>query len=87
VRTRRIGVWLALLLIPAVSLLAFQLWTKSLYGQGMLSTVPFVTIMNRKIGAGFYSDVWGPLPFALGPAPAEEYHEDVVIQRTVLRAR
>jgi hypothetical protein len=36
-------------------------------------TAPLVTIMNRTTGAGFYSDVWGPLPFALGLAPVEEY--------------
>ncbi len=30
--------------------------------------------MSREVGAGFYSDVWGPLPFALGRVPPERYH-------------
>lgn len=29
--------------------------------------------MSGPAGAGYYSDVWGPLPFALGPAPPERY--------------
>jgi tetratricopeptide (TPR) repeat protein len=29
--------------------------------------------MHRAVGAGFYSDVWGPLPFAVGRVPAERY--------------
>jgi hypothetical protein len=32
-----------------------------------------VATMNSALGAGFYSDVWGPLPFAFGTTPAEEY--------------
>jgi hypothetical protein len=50
-------------------------------------TAPLVTIMNRTTGAGFYSDVWGPLPFALGPAPAEEYRLDEVTRRMALRTQ
>ena len=30
--------------------------------------------MNRAVGAGFYSDVWGPLPFAVGRVPPERYY-------------
>src|SRR3989304_5587397 len=30
--------------------------------------------MNRAVGAGFYSDVWGPLPFAVGRGPQERYY-------------
>lgn len=33
----------------------------------------WLTTMSSKIGAGFYSDVWGPLPFAVGPVPLEQY--------------
>jgi 4-amino-4-deoxy-L-arabinose transferase-like glycosyltransferase len=50
-------------------------------------TAPLVTIMNRTTGAGFYSDVWGPLPLALGPAPAEEYRLDEVTRRMALRTQ
>jgi hypothetical protein len=30
--------------------------------------------INRRLGAGFYSDVWGPLPFVAGPVGPEEYY-------------
>lgn len=31
-----------------------------------------VTMCSR-LGAGFYSSTWGPLPFAFGPVPSEKY--------------
>jgi hypothetical protein len=30
-------------------------------------------IMDQGLGAGFYSDVWGPLPFAIGSVSPERY--------------
>ncbi len=30
--------------------------------------------MSHAIGAGFYADVWGPLPFAVGSVPPEMYY-------------
>ena len=33
----------------------------------------WLSTMNKERGAGFYSTVWGPLPFAFGPVPAERY--------------
>jgi len=35
---------------------------------------PFLTTQSRVVGAGFYADVLGPLPFAVGRVPPEEYH-------------
>jgi len=32
-----------------------------------------VTPMRRELGAGFYSSLWGPLPFAFGYVPPERY--------------
>jgi hypothetical protein len=32
-----------------------------------------LTTMNQALGAGFYSDVWGPLPFSFGRVPSEDY--------------
>jgi 4-amino-4-deoxy-L-arabinose transferase-like glycosyltransferase len=34
---------------------------------------PFLTTMNPDIRAGFYSSVWGELPFAFGNVPDEKY--------------
>jgi hypothetical protein len=32
----------------------------------------WLTTMNGDVGAGFYSSIRGPLPFAFGKVPAEE---------------
>lgn len=34
----------------------------------------YVATMSSHLGAGFYTDTWGPLPFATGPVPADRYH-------------
>lgn len=33
----------------------------------------WLTVMQRKLGAGFYSDLWGPCPFLFGTVPPERY--------------
>jgi hypothetical protein len=33
----------------------------------------FVALMSAPLGAGYYSDRWGPAPFVFGPAPDEDY--------------
>jgi hypothetical protein len=47
-------------------------------GSRLLTTLEFqplsfVSTMQGDVCAGFYSDVWGPLPFAFGPIPPERY--------------
>jgi 4-amino-4-deoxy-L-arabinose transferase-like glycosyltransferase len=39
----------------------------------MIPVCSWLTTMRVECGAGFYSDVWGPLPFVFGPVPAELY--------------
>ncbi|MBF0505361.1 MAG: glycosyltransferase family 39 protein [Nitrospirae bacterium] len=39
-----------------------------------------VTTANSKLGAGFYSDVFGPLPFAVGKVPSDQYRIFEVIR-------
>jgi len=39
---------------------------------------PWISTMHLQSGAGFYADMWGPLPFAFGPAPQEVYHAFLV---------
>lgn len=36
-------------------------------------TLSWLATMNSGAGAGYYSDGWGPLPFALGTVPPEDY--------------
>jgi len=33
----------------------------------------WITTMRAECGAGFYADLWGPLPFVFGPVPNERY--------------
>jgi hypothetical protein len=35
--------------------------------------------MSHAAGAGFYSDAWGPLPFAFGEVPPEEYQVEAIL--------
>jgi 4-amino-4-deoxy-L-arabinose transferase-like glycosyltransferase len=35
---------------------------------------PWMASMNRALGAGFYTDIVGPLPFAFGAVPPEKYY-------------
>jgi 4-amino-4-deoxy-L-arabinose transferase-like glycosyltransferase len=39
-----------------------------------LPVLPWVSTMNQAMGAGFYSDKRGPLPFAFGSVPVEKYY-------------
>jgi hypothetical protein len=38
----------------------------------------WLSTMNALFGAGFYSNIWGPLPFAFGRVPVEVYYIVVV---------
>ncbi len=40
-----------------------------------------VATMSPGLGAGFYSSVWGPLPFAFGAVPNERYYMVRVVRR------
>ena len=39
-----------------------------------LPVLPWISTMNQALGAGFYSDKRGPLPFAFGRVPVEKYY-------------
>jgi 4-amino-4-deoxy-L-arabinose transferase-like glycosyltransferase len=43
-----------------------------------LAPMPFVSTMRPHTDAGFYSDVWGPLPFAFGAVPPERFQVMVI---------
>ena len=36
-------------------------------------TCSFLAVVNQSVGAGFYADLWGPLPFAFGSVPSDRY--------------
>ena len=44
-----------------------------LVGKRQLMPCRWLGTMQKTLGAGFYSDIWGPLPFAVGAARPEEY--------------
>lgn len=39
-----------------------------------LPAFPLVATMSKAVGAGFYMDILGPLPFAVGAVPPEKYY-------------
>jgi hypothetical protein len=43
-----------------------------------VSICSWLTTMRAECGAGFYSDLWGPLPFVFGPTPPELYEVNVL---------
>jgi hypothetical protein len=47
--------------------------TVELVGDLAMDVPDLIGTMSLARGAGFYSDVWGPLPFAFGRAPPEHY--------------
>jgi hypothetical protein len=51
-RLRRIGWWLAFLLIPVLSVIGYELWTADLYGQGMISGAAEFAARQREIQQG-----------------------------------
>lgn len=38
-----------------------------------LPVCQWLTTMHQDVGAGFYSEIWGPLPFVFGVVPKEKY--------------
>jgi 4-amino-4-deoxy-L-arabinose transferase-like glycosyltransferase len=46
-----------------------------------LPVCSWVTTMQADCGAGFYADIWGPLPFVFGPVPSERYQVTVLGRR------
>lgn len=42
-------------------------------GQLDFRVLPFLATLANGLGAGFYADIWGPLPFAFGGVPPERY--------------
>jgi 4-amino-4-deoxy-L-arabinose transferase-like glycosyltransferase len=43
-----------------------------------LPVCSWLTTMRAECGAGFYADLWGPLPFVFGPVPNEQYEVTVI---------
>ena len=39
-----------------------------------LPVFPWIATMGRAVGAGFYTDIVGPLPFSFGAVPPEKYY-------------
>ena len=63
------------IVIPRNNTNLFKLPARSVVVEGVAewSPSPYLATMNGMVGAGFYSDGWGALPFALGSVPKEQY--------------
>ncbi|HEX8523068.1 MAG TPA: glycosyltransferase family 39 protein [Tepidisphaeraceae bacterium] len=47
----------------------------------------FLTVMHQDAHAGFYSDVFGPLPYAFGAAPPEDFFLEMLTSRRLPEQR
>jgi 4-amino-4-deoxy-L-arabinose transferase-like glycosyltransferase len=63
------------LVIPGNNVTLFDVRPKFVASQKVIETrIPSgIATVQGKLGAGFYSSDWGPLPFAIGRVPAERY--------------
>jgi hypothetical protein len=62
-----------LLLIPENTTSTFPIPPQFIANQRILQVDPHVHSATMALGAGFYSSVWGPLPFSFGVVPPESY--------------
>src|SRR5439155_17582865 len=65
-----------LIVVPAENSNVYKLDAAYVRPAGTLELqplMPLVGTMHKALGAGFYSDGWGPLPFAFGRVPADAY--------------
>lgn len=67
VRTRRPGWWAAALLIPLVALAGYQIWTRNLYGRGLLSdAAAYSSLIRFRSGTLLSAKIVAGLSFAGG---------------------
>jgi Dolichyl-phosphate-mannose-protein mannosyltransferase len=67
VRTRRPGWWAAALLVPIVALAGYQIWTRNLYGRGLLSdAAAYSTLIRFRSGPVLSAKIVAGLSFAGG---------------------
>ncbi len=59
--------------IPENSTSTFPIAPQSVAAQQILQIDPHAHTATMALGAGFYSSVWGPLPFSFGRVPSESY--------------
>ena len=50
-----------------------QSWHGEVLEEVAVRPSPWIATMRARVGAGFYSEVWGPLPFVIAPVPSEHY--------------
>ena len=66
-RTRRPGWWAAVLLVPIVALAGYQIWTRNLYGRGLLSdAAAYSSLIRFRSGPLLSSKIVAGLSFAGG---------------------
>jgi 4-amino-4-deoxy-L-arabinose transferase-like glycosyltransferase len=66
-RTRRPGWWAAVLLVPIVALAGYQIWTRNLYGRGLLSdAAAYSTLIRFRSGPVLSAKIVTGLSFAGG---------------------
>jgi 4-amino-4-deoxy-L-arabinose transferase-like glycosyltransferase len=64
-----------IIIIPSNNTDIIPLPKEKMYFSSLFQFTPCqkLATMDPQLGAGFYTDVWGPLPFAIGPVGTEKY--------------
>jgi hypothetical protein len=62
-----------LVVTPENSTSTFPIAPQFVASQQILQIDPHAYAATMALGAGFYSSVWGPLPFSFGRVPSEPY--------------
>jgi 4-amino-4-deoxy-L-arabinose transferase-like glycosyltransferase len=71
-----------IIVVPVNNTNPFKLVEETILERTVEIPVPSrVATISTEMGAGFYSSVWGPLPFAIGPVPNERYYMVRVVRR------
>jgi hypothetical protein len=65
-----------MIVIPVGNSILFQLPKDRVegYSQYRCQSSKWMAVMSVALGAGYYSDGWGPAPFIFGPVPFESYY-------------
>ena len=66
-RTRRFGLWAVFLVVPILALASYQIWTRSLYGHGLLSdAASYASLVRFREGSVLSAKLLAGLSFAGG---------------------
>ena len=70
-----------IIIVPANNTVSFDLPMDKVTPIGIteIASCRWISTMSPYVHSGFYSSIWGALPFFIGPVPLEKYYEVTVV--------